>query len=80
MCIILQVSFLASSVGPRVAASCAHAALTVFSEDNGVSASASIMEGSGQRCFSFVVMFTADSFYVFHTKIVPWGAHRTFSG
>ncbi|ONI34649.1 hypothetical protein PRUPE_1G492600 [Prunus persica] len=45
------VAFLASSVGPRVAASCAHAALTVFSEDNGVSASGSIlqMEGSGHR-------------------------------
>ncbi|XP_068313898.1 SWI/SNF complex subunit SWI3C-like isoform X1 [Pyrus communis] len=47
--VMALVSFLASSVGPRVAASCAHAALTVFSEDNGVSASASIMEGSGQR-------------------------------
>ncbi|CAN6583810.1 unnamed protein product [Malus baccata var. baccata] len=78
--VMALVSFLASSVGPRVAASCAHAALTVFSEDNGVSASTSIMEGSGQRCFSFVVMFTADSFYIFNTKIVPWGAHRTFSG
>ncbi|PQM33128.1 hypothetical protein Pyn_16459 [Prunus yedoensis var. nudiflora] len=45
------VAFLASSVGPRVAASCAHAALTVFSEDNGVSASGSILqtEGSGHR-------------------------------
>ncbi|TQD90855.1 hypothetical protein C1H46_023578 [Malus baccata] len=47
--VMALVSFLASSVGPRVAASCAHAALTVFSEDNGVSASTSIMEGSGQR-------------------------------
>ncbi|CAN6679332.1 unnamed protein product [Malus baccata var. baccata] len=47
--VMAMVSFLASSVGPRVAASCAHAALTVFSEDNGVSASASIMEGSGHR-------------------------------
>ncbi|KAM1022907.1 hypothetical protein ACFX13_044549 [Malus domestica] len=47
--VMALVSFLASSVGPRVAASCSHAALTVFSEDNGVSASTSIMEGSGQR-------------------------------
>ncbi|KAL6215010.1 hypothetical protein ACLB2K_014442 [Fragaria x ananassa] len=42
------VAFLASSVGPRVAASCAHAALAVLSEDNGLSASGSnLHEGSG---------------------------------
>lgn len=29
-----QVSFLACAVGPRVAAACAHAALTVLSEDS----------------------------------------------
>lgn len=31
---ILKVAFLASAVGPRVAASCAHAALSVLSEDS----------------------------------------------
>ncbi|XP_062020271.1 SWI/SNF complex subunit SWI3C [Rosa rugosa] len=42
------VAFLASSVGPRVAASCAHAALAVLSEDNGLPASGSnLQEGSG---------------------------------
>ncbi|KAK9945855.1 hypothetical protein M0R45_011349 [Rubus argutus] len=44
------VAFLASSVGPRVAASCAHAALATLSEDNGLSASGSnLQEGSGHR-------------------------------
>ncbi|XP_050363486.1 SWI/SNF complex subunit SWI3C [Argentina anserina] len=42
------VAFLASSVGPRVAASCAHAALAVLSEDNGLSTSGSnLHEGAG---------------------------------
>lgn len=43
------VAFLASAVGPRVAAACAHASLAALSEDNGLAASGYItqMEGSG---------------------------------
>jgi len=33
-CIIEKVAFLASAVGPRVAATCAHAALAALSENN----------------------------------------------
>ncbi|XP_057974245.1 SWI/SNF complex subunit SWI3C isoform X2 [Malania oleifera] len=43
------VAFLASAVGPRVAAACAHASLAVLSEDDPLAASGKIiqMEGSG---------------------------------
>ncbi|XP_061361861.1 SWI/SNF complex subunit SWI3C isoform X2 [Gastrolobium bilobum] len=43
--VMALVAFLASAVGPRVAASCAHAALAVLSEDN--SGSTSQMEAPG---------------------------------
>ncbi|KAK7410612.1 hypothetical protein VNO78_01547 [Psophocarpus tetragonolobus] len=43
--VMALVAFLASAVGPRVAASCAHAALAVLSEDN--SSSTSQMEAPG---------------------------------
>lgn len=45
---IYKVAFLASAIGPRVAASCAHASLAALSEDS-VAASGSIfqIEGSG---------------------------------
>lgn len=36
---IVKVAFLASAVGPRVAATCAHAALAALSENNSGSAS-----------------------------------------
>lgn len=49
---ILQVAFLTSAVGPRVAAACAHAALHALSEDDGLS--------NGTRWVSFV-FFSFDS-------------------
>uniref|UniRef100_A0A5B7A1I3 Putative SWI/SNF complex subunit SWI3C isoform X1 n=1 Tax=Davidia involucrata TaxID=16924 RepID=A0A5B7A1I3_DAVIN len=47
--VMALVAFLASAVGPRVAAACAHASLAALSEDNGLAASGNIrqMEGSG---------------------------------
>lgn len=42
--VMALVAFLASAVGPRVAAACAHASLAALSEDNGLSAS-----GHGNR-------------------------------
>ncbi|XP_059631785.1 SWI/SNF complex subunit SWI3C isoform X2 [Cornus florida] len=47
--VMALVAFLASAVGPRVAAACAHASLAALSEDSGLAASKSItqMEGSG---------------------------------
>lgn len=33
--LVFQVAFLASAVGPRVAAACAHASLAALSEDDG---------------------------------------------
>uniref|UniRef100_A0A2N9F1I2 SMARCC C-terminal domain-containing protein n=1 Tax=Fagus sylvatica TaxID=28930 RepID=A0A2N9F1I2_FAGSY len=45
------VAFLASAVGPRIAAACAHASLAALSEEKGLSASGSILqiEGSGHE-------------------------------
>ncbi|KAA8546431.1 hypothetical protein F0562_002830 [Nyssa sinensis] len=47
--VMALVAFLASAVGPRVAAACAHASLATLSEDNGLAASGNIrqVEGSG---------------------------------
>nr|XP_048322963.1 SWI/SNF complex subunit SWI3C-like isoform X2 [Ziziphus jujuba var. spinosa] len=49
--LLFQVAFLASAVGPRVAAACAHASLAALSEDNSASTSGSIFqtEGSGHN-------------------------------
>lgn len=46
--VMAQVAFLTATVGPRVAAACAHASLAALSEDNGFAASGYItqMEGS----------------------------------
>ncbi|PON47374.1 Otx2 transcription factor [Parasponia andersonii] len=48
--VMALVAFLASAVGPRVAAACAHASLAALSEDSGLSASENLLqrEGSGQ--------------------------------
>ncbi|KAL4596193.1 hypothetical protein ACB092_12G147000 [Castanea dentata] len=47
--VMALVAFLASAVGPRIAAACAHASLAALSDENGLSASGSIIqiEGSG---------------------------------
>lgn len=47
--VMALVAFLASAVGPRIAAACAHASLAALSEEKGLSASGSILqiEGSG---------------------------------
>lgn len=44
-----KVAFLASAVGPRIAASCAHAALAELSEDNSGSKSPMEAPGHGNR-------------------------------
>ncbi|XP_060673368.1 SWI/SNF complex subunit SWI3C isoform X2 [Ziziphus jujuba] len=49
--VMAMVAFLASAVGPRVAAACAHASLAALSEDNSASTTGSIIqtEGSGHN-------------------------------
>ncbi|KAJ0750576.1 putative transcription factor MYB/SANT family [Helianthus annuus] len=49
--VMSQVAFLASAVGPRVAAACAHASLAALSEDDrqGASENAGVMDGSGSE-------------------------------
>lgn len=49
VCFSIKVSFLASAVGPRVAASCAHAALAVLSEDGSGSTSQTEAPGHDNR-------------------------------
>lgn len=49
--VMSQVAFLASAVGPRVAAACAHASLAALSEDDhlGASENAGLVDGSGSE-------------------------------
>ncbi|KAI3821382.1 hypothetical protein L1987_08949 [Smallanthus sonchifolius] len=49
--VMSQVAFLASAVGPRVAAACAHASLAALSEDDhhGASENAGVVDGSGSE-------------------------------
>ncbi|KAK1407742.1 hypothetical protein QVD17_39368 [Tagetes erecta] len=49
--VMSQVAFLASAVGPRVAAACAHASLAALSEDDhqGASETSGVVDGSGSE-------------------------------
>lgn len=57
---------MASAVGPRIAAACAHASLAALSDENGLSASGSIIQiegsGHGNRLVYFLLIV---SNYVF---------------